>query len=395
MPPSSAATMLWETATSKDSDGVRAAEQAALALKQWFADGPPDLVLAFFRPSFVPQAEAMRAILARELSPACLGGVSASGVIEPDEEIEDVPALVLIGARLPGVKVAPFLLTAASWTEAAGSAAEFERVAPGAREAELTLLFADPFTVDIDALLRAFQRQAPGARVVGGLASASGQRGGNAFFLNDWSENASGFAVALSGELRVDVVVSQGCRAIGPPLSVTHVERNVVGELDGIRATQRLRQVFADLSGPDQARFRSGLFLGRPVRPGAEGRGDYLVRSLLGHDPESGSIAVGDLVTQGERVRLHVRDAVTAREDLELLLAPQAFDTPARAALVFSCNGRGKNLYGEPDGDISILQKALGGVPAAGVFCVGEVGPIGERNYLHGHTAVIALIRPK
>ena len=104
-------------------------------------------------------------------------------------------------------------------------------------------------------------------------------------------------------------------------------------------------------------------------------------------------MAVGDLVAEGELVRLHVRDATTAREDLELLLAPQAFDTKAAAALLFSCNGRGRRLYGEPDGDIAPLQEALGGVPAAGMFCAGEIGPVGGRNHLHGHTASIAILR--
>mgnify|MGYP001611250164 FL=1 len=107
-------------------------------------------------------------------------------------------------------------------------------------------------------------------------------------------------------------------------------------------------------------------------------------------------LAVGDHVKPGEKLRLHVRDAGTAREDLEMLLSPQVFDTPAAAALVFCCNGRGKGLYGAPDGDIAPLQAALGGnVPAAGMFCAGEIGPVGERNLLHGHTASIAVVRGK
>jgi small ligand-binding sensory domain FIST len=89
-----------------------------------------------------------------------------------------------------------------------------------------------------------------------------------------------------------------------------------------------------------------------------------------------------------------VRDAETAREDLELLLSPQPFDSAAGAALLFACNGRGRGLYGVPDGDITPLQEALGGsIPAAGMFCAGEMGPVGEKNFLHGHTASIAIVR--
>jgi small ligand-binding sensory domain FIST len=120
-----------------------------------------------------------------------------------------------------------------------------------------------------------------------------------------------------------------------------------------------------------------------------------VIRNLLGADRARGIVAIGDLVTTGERIRLHVRDSETAQEDLELLLLPQALDTRAEAALVFSCNGRGSNLYNRPNGDIQPLQSALGGaVPAAGFFCAGEIGPVGEKNYLHGHTASIAIIRP-
>ena len=105
---------------------------------------------------------------------------------------------------------------------------------------------------------------------------------------------------------------------------------------------------------------------------------------------------MADRVTERERVRLHVRDAATAREDLELLLAPQEFDSRAAAALLFTCNGRGRAFFGRPHQDVTTLQSALGGpVPAAGFFCAGEIGPVGEKNFLHGHTASIAVVRPK
>jgi len=134
----------------------------------------------------------------------------------------------------------------------------------------------------------------------------------------------------------------------------------------------------------------------KSARGDASGRGDWLIRNLLGADRERGALAVGDRVAAHEKIRLHVRDARTAASDLEMLLSPQAFDSRASAALLFACNGRGRMLYGEPDRDITMLQEALGGpVPAAGMFCAGEVGPVGERNFLHGHTASIAIVRPR
>ena len=142
--------------------------------------------------------------------------------------------------------------------------------------------------------------------------------------------------------------------------------------------------------------LRNGIYVGRPAKPGAKGHGDYLIRNLLGADRDHGVLAVGDVVAMRERIRLHVRDAVTAVEDLELLLAPQEFDGKAEAALLFSCNGRGSQMFGVNDRDLSTLQAALGGsVPVAGMFCAGEIGPVGERNWLHGHTASIAILRAK
>jgi small ligand-binding sensory domain FIST len=167
----------------------------------------------------------------------------------------------------------------------------------------------------------------------------------------------------------------------------------VVAELDGRPAVERVEEVLQELDDADRERLGHGIYVGLPVRPDAAGRGDYLVRAVLGGDRGRGLLAVGDRVAPGTVVRLHVRDAGTAREDLEMLLSPQAFDSRAEAALLFACNGRGRGLYGAPDGDIAPLQAALGGVPAAGMFCAGEIGPVGERCYLHGHTASIAILR--
>jgi len=394
-PAVTASGMRWASAVSRDSDTARAAREAAAALRADLGDGPVDLVLAFFTAPHVPAAEDARAILARLLEPSCLGGVSGAGVIASRHEIEEGAALVVLGARLPGVEVSPFVMPAAGWAEPFESAEAFALSAPGAAGAELVLAFGDPFTLDALNLLQSFDRFAPGLRLVGGMASAGARPGENVIFLNQWLARDGGFAVALSGAVRADVVVSQGCRPVGPPLRVTEARRNVVVALDGAPAAERVRQVLDALPDRDQALLRGGLFVGRPVSSAAAGPGDYLVRNVIGHDPESGAMAIGDLVAEGERLRLHVRDASTARQDLELLLAPQAFDSPAAAALVFLCNGRGRRLHGEPDGDIVPLQEALGGVPAAGFFCAGEIGPVGGRNHLHGHTASLAVLRGK
>jgi small ligand-binding sensory domain FIST len=393
-PAPGAAAMRWTWAASREAGPRSAAEEIARALRDGLGEGAVDLVLVFFTAPLARAAEEIRSALASALEPACLAGMSAAGVISAEHETEQGSAVVALGARLPGVRVAPFVLPPEIWSEPADDAGEFARRAPGAAEAEIAIVCADPHSLDAGALLAAFDRHAPGLRLVGGMASAGQRPGQNALFLNDWLSPTGGFGIALGGALRADVVVSQGCRPVGPPLAVTDSRRNIVVELDGRPATERLRQVLEAMSQEEQGLVRQGLLIGRPAARDASGRGDYLIRNVLGHDPESGALAVGDVVDQGERIRLHLRDAATAREDLELLLAPQAFDSKAAAALLFSCNGRGRGLYGQPDGDITPLQEALGGgVPAAGCFCAGEIGPVGKRNFVHGHTASIAILR--
>ena len=384
----------WASATSTSPDTHLAVGEIVERLAGDLGEGPVDLVLAFFTAAHVRGAERAAVVLRERLKPGCLLGVSGHGIVTTEHELEGAAAFTVLAGRLPGVTIAPFVLVAESWSDAANDPAEFARLAPGASGAELVMMFGDPFSLDVERVLAGFNRHAPGLRVVGGMASAGPRAGANQLFLNDWVSSEGGVALALGGAVRVDVIVSQGCRPVGPPLEVTRAQGNLMIELDGQPALERAEQVLQDIPDAERERLRHGLYIGRPVKPGASGPGDYLIRNLLGADRENGVIAVGDLVGERERVRLHVRDAVTAREDLEMLLSPQAFDSRAEAALLFACNSRGRGLYGQPDGDIGILQEALGGaVPVAGMFCAGEVGPVGGKNFLHGHTASIALIR--
>lgn len=387
--------MRWVVAHSTAVDAEQAATEVADALNADLGGAPADLVMAFFRAPFVAGVERVAAVLRSRLSPGCLLGTSAHGVIANGEAFEEGPALAVAAARLPGVSLHPFILANEAWAEAAEDAVAFTRCAPRVSGAEVVMVIGDPFTLDIERVLAAFNRYAPGVRVVGGLASAAPRPRSNAMFLNDWISQEGGVALAMSGDLRLDIVVSQGCRPVGPPLEVTRADANVLVELDGLPALERAESVLRALDPAEQERLKNGLYLGRPARAGASGQGDYLVRNVLGADRARGVIAVGDHVAERERVRLHVRDAETARDDLEMTLAPQEFDARASGAVLFTCNGRGRNLYGQDPGDAGILQAALGGAPAAGMLCAGEVGPVGARNFLHGHTASIAIARPR
>jgi small ligand-binding sensory domain FIST len=238
-----------------------------------------------------------------------------------------------------------------------------------------------------------------GVPVIGGMASAAHRPGENVLFYNDGSVNEGLVGVSLSGgDLEVQTVVSQGCRPVGKTFVITRSKDNVIFTLGGKPALMALRDAIMEMPAGDRELLENGLFVGRAISEYKErfGRGDFLVRNVMGVDNDSGAIAVGELVRTGQTVQFHVRDAATASEDLGLMLAPQQLAGPAplTGALLFSCNGRGTRLFDRPCHDVSAARAALpAGAAVAGFFAAGELGPVGGRNFIHGHTASFALFR--
>ena len=365
-----------------------------------------DLLVIFMSAQFAPQAAVVGEELQRALGPRVLLGATCEGVIGREMEIENQPAITLIAAHAPTIELSPFALDQVDWDEALGDPIQFQGLLGAPRDTKLFMLVADPFSTPIDDVLSAFNTCYAGLPVIGGMASAAQHPGGNALLLNNRAFTTGAVGVALAGDFEADIVVSQGCRPIGRAFTVTEADRNVVLSLEGEPPLERIRGLVAELSKQDQALLQTnGLFVGRAIDSGTElgtspgketlGRGDFLIRGLMGVDAESGAVAVGDYVKTGETIQFHLRDQHTAEEDLEMLLMPQALFDPPQSAILFSCNGRGTRLYDHPNGDISTIQKMLGGVNLAGFFCAGEIGPIGGKNFLHGHTASMVLFRAK
>jgi small ligand-binding sensory domain FIST len=229
------------------------------------------------------------------------------------------------------------------------------------------------------------------------MVSGARQPGESVLFMNDRVMHEGVVGLAFSGPIGVDIIVSQGCRPIGPVFEVTAATNNVIDALGEESPLERIGDLLDELDEDDRQLLHNGLFIGRAIDSSKEtlGRGDFLIRGVIGADNQSGAIAIGDVIETGERVQFHLRDARTAREDLEMMLSPHSlFDDPS-GAFLFSCNGRGTHLYQEPDGDISAITGFFRGLDVAGFFCAGEIGPVGGKNFLHGHTASLALIRPE
>jgi small ligand-binding sensory domain FIST len=358
-------------------------ETAGAVLEQLDGDDP-DLLMCFASPHFVGTLDDLVHALRNLLEPRLLIGTTAVSIIGNAEEVEAAPALSVFAACLPDADLTPVALhvqdtpdgpAVVGWPELTG-------------DPSTLLLLADPFSFPADGFLHRVDDDRPGLNVIGGLASAAMRPGGNRVVLDDHVDAEGAVGVFLDG-VHVRTVVSQGCRPIGKPFVVTSAQNNFVVELGGRQALERLRELAESLDEHDQELVRQGLHLGVVVDEHKSdfGRGDFLVRNILGADRDSGALAVGDQVAVGQTVQFHVRDAGAADEDLRSLLA----DATASAALVFTCNGRGQHLFGVPDHDAGVVAELLGPIPAAGAFCAGEIGPVGGHNFLHGFTASLAL----
>jgi small ligand-binding sensory domain FIST len=373
---------------SESFDPVEAfSEAAAEAARE--LDGSCDLCAVFAAAPHLGHAKWILSEVHERLQPAHLIGCGASGVVGGGREIEDGPGAVVWAASLPGAELATYHLR--------GSPGSDEPVIEGIPEAglagDLVILLADPSSFPTETLLTRIQEQRPGLPVLGGLVSASGPGGG--VFFRDGDVLAGGAVAASISGVPVIPCVSQGAVPVGPEMTITAARENVIEELASAPALERLRSALADLVSRERELASQGVMLGVVIdenKPDYE-RGDFLVRPIIGADPERGWIAVGDRVRVGQTVRLQVRDEASADEDLRhaLRLQSEALTTSGAAgALLFTCNGRGSHMFTVPDHDAGAIEDALG-VPAGGFFCAGEIGPVGGRNFLHGFTATMAV----
>ncbi len=331
------------------------------------------------------------------VNPNTILAVTSEGVLGCEEELEGVAGMSAIAMHLPGVKLSPWFSTPEDPIPLSHADEIAQRINL-TDDFRATLMLGDPFSTPITRLLPAItgcdgtRRPVP---VIGGMASGASQQGHNRLVLNDRVFGAGAIGVSIAGDIRVDFVVSQGCRPFGKPLVITKAKENVMLELGGRPALPVLQELTESLPEYEREMLQKGLLIGNVIdehkRP--FGRGDFLVRNVLGVDQKRQAIVVGDMPRLGQTIQFHARDALTATEDLQLLLDAQELRREPFGAMLFTCNGRGKRLFGEANHDINIINDRLGSIPIAGFLAAGEIGPIGNRSFLHGHAAVLAMFR--
>jgi len=354
------------------------------------------LAFVFFSPHHSHKADLIARMLREELATEVCLGCSGEGVIADAEELETAAALALWVGCLPDVRLTPLRLSFSQIHDQIQMSGWPE---PGA-ETTTFILLADPFTTPIDDVLSVMAERYPNAQAVGGLAGGGRGPGDNRLLKNGETYEGGVVGVQLSGPIAIRTVISQGCCPIGERYVVTRAEENMVFELGGKPALTRLQEVFESLEGTRRRDAHRALHIGIAIdehRSRFE-RGDFLVRNLVGADQKAGAIAIGDLVQEGQTVQFQLRDAKSASDDLQVLLAADRSKhrNPPLGALLFSCCGRGEGLFGHTHHDSRVVQERVGPIPVAGFFAQGEIGPVGGKNFLHGYTASVALFsRPE
>ncbi|MGZ4167498.1 MAG: FIST signal transduction protein [Solirubrobacteraceae bacterium] len=375
---------------SGDLDSATGATAAAREAARALDGAETDLAIVFASGAHLAAPGEMLAAIQAELAPGALVGCGAGGVLGGARELEGGTGVAVWAAALDGGEARVFHATVRG-EEDVGVLEGLPEI--GVEDA--VIMLSDPYSFPTDAVLDGIAEAAPGVPVLGGISSGRSPLGAAALFTGDEVREEGAVGVCLSG-VELLPCVSQGAAPLGREMTVTAAESNVIYELAGRPAVQAIEEAVAELPLDERALVAAGLLIGVVIdggKPEYE-QGDFLVRGVTGADPETGAISVGAVVTPGEVVRLHARDARSAHDDLqrELRLRAAAIggERPA-GALLFSCNGRGRSMFGARDHDASLVQDELRAPPSAGFFAAGEIGPVGGRSFLHGFTATLAV----
>jgi len=363
--------------------------------------GPPDLAFLFVSRHFAGDYAGIAHSLREKLACKVLVGCSAGAVIGAGKEVEGMPGISLTVGTLPGVTIHPFHVEQVDLPSLDGSPRLWEElIGVPAGEHPHFVLLGDPFSIVPEEWLSGLDFAYPEASKIGGLASAASQRGENALFLDEQIFRSGMVGVALTGDLVLHTAVAQGCYAVGPVLHVTACEENKLMELDHRPAMEVVAEILNGLEPEEQEQVRYSLFIGLGMDAMKEtyGRGDFLIRNLIGADAQAGHLFVAAPLREGQIVQFHLRDARTSASDLNAVLSDFAAGHEAQhyaGAFLFSCMGRGQMLYGRSNHDAERFRHFLGDLPLGGFFCNGEIGPVGGMTYLHGYTSSFGVIGPR
>ena len=382
---------------SSNPSGERAAEEATAKAMAQAGSAQADCVLVFFTVDHVRDCGKLLSVIRRLAGTERIVGCSGAGILTDEGEIEGSGGLAVLVLASDSIESRPFLFHPVRDRDGEAGA-EISRIITGVTaENSLLVLLPDGTNGRPRPLFDRIEEEVGFLPIVGAGSSESGAQGAT---FQVCGERVTSNAVAglwLGGLFESSIGITQGCQPITEPMVITRAEGNFILEIDHRPAFESLAAI---LKGPlltDLRRALAFVFIGLPADPrhNSIAAGRYLVRNIVGLDPEKGILAVAEEVFEGEQMVFTLRDPQRAREDLKQMLGRQSKNLAGkrpRLGLYFNCCARGTSLYGIPGIDTAYIRQTLGDFPLIGFFGNFELAPLEQRNHLLAYTGVLALI---
>ena len=195
-------------------------------------EAQPHLLIAFISPDFQALYQDLPGLVSEYFPETTLIGCSGNGVIGEAIEVENRPGIALTAAMMPDVSITPFHITGTELPDGDQPPEKWESLLKVKRDSEPKfIILADPFTVEIQSLIKGMDYAFPDSTIIGGIASGGSQPGSNAIYLNGTTDQGVA-GIALAGDVEIDTIVAQGCKPIGSLMRITGCERNILTGLD-------------------------------------------------------------------------------------------------------------------------------------------------------------------
>jgi|TARA_B100001094_G_scaffold260619_1_gene261150 small ligand-binding sensory domain FIST len=391
--------MHWYSAVSNSPSLEIALEDVTREILKKLDGKNPDLGFVFISSHHSSEYEQITEKIKSKIPFKTILGCSASGVIGEGKEFEYLPGISLTAGILPDVTFTPFHFTQNDLPNPDQSPdAWHEIIDTNAENPKAIVLFPDPFSIRTEYILDGLDFAYPNTKIIGALASGGSKPGQNGLFLDDETYSNGCAGLIISGNFELDVLVAQSCRPIGEPMIVSRANNNVINELDNDLPIVAIKKLYEQLPEDEKYIMNNALQIGILMdRLGdVEEEITYMIRNISSIDKETGSITIGESITEGQIVQFHLRDSGAAQEELKKMLSEYENKNGEiiKSTLMFSSVGRGKYLLGESHHDINLYKNLIDDKsPITGFFSNGEISPIGDRTYLHGYTSSFAIFK--
>ena len=308
-------------------------------------------------------------------------GSVGSGICATGHEIYDEPAAAVMLAVLPddSYRLLP------SGIDSITDMVSANRNWIAEQGVHFGIVHGDPRNSHLPQIIEALSTELDPGFLVGGLSSANEEMNQLQIAGDTCQDGLSG--VLMSSAIPVISGLTQGCTPLDNKHTITRCERNILVELDGRPALDVFHEDIGEVLSKDLSKVPGYIFAGLPV-PGSD-TGDYVVRNLVGIDPEQKLLAIGDYVEEEDAIMFCRRDGESAREDMQRMLRDLADRAPGeiRGGVYYTCLGRGRYQFGEDSEELRMIRDELGDFPLVGFFANGEI----SHNRLYGYTGVLTL----